>query len=485
MKAHHNILVTGATGYIGGRLVQSLLNSGYTVRVMVRDPDRLQGRSWRDRVDIVKGDVFKPNTLSDAMQGTTAAYYLIHSMSTSDDFHQRDLIAANNFGSAAKVSGVKRIIYLGGLGDPDSNLSEHLKSRQDTGRALAATGVSLTEFRAAIIVGSGSISFEMIRYLTERIPIMICPRWVFTRVQPIAINDVLVYLSSALEVPDSCGKVIEIGGAEVITYGDMMMGYAKERGLKRVLVPVPVLTPSLSSYWVHWMTPVPASITRPLILGLRNEVIVRDNSAEQIFPNIQPVDYSTGVKRALTSLDMGDVETRWTDALVSSQGDQTPLMMKTQEGMIIVRRQEEFNANQEKVFNTFIRLGGEQGWLYFDSAWKMLGVIDRLIGGVGFRRGRRDPVEVRGGDAIDFWRVEAIEPLEKMRLRAEMKLPGDAWLQFEVKPLQNNTSQLIQTTFFAPKGLFGFLYWYGLFPMHSLIFSGMLRKLKELAEISE
>jgi uncharacterized protein YbjT (DUF2867 family) len=335
---------------------------------MVRDPDRLQGRSWSNRVDIIMGDVFKPETLSDAMHGTTAAYYLIHSMSSSDDFHQRDLIAAKNFGNAAKVSGVNRIIYLGGLGDPNSNLSEHLKSRQDTGRALAASGVSLTEFRAAIIVGSGSISFEMIRYLTERIPIMICPRWVFTRVQPLAINDVLAYLTTALEVPDSSGKVIEIGGAEVITYGDMMMGYAKERGLKRILVPVPVLTPSLSSYWVHWMTPVPASITRPLILGLRNEVIVRDNSAEKIFPNIQPVDYLTAVRHALASLDLGKVETRWTDALVSSQGNQTSLVMKTQEGMIIARRQEEVYANQEKVFNAFTRIGGEQGWLYFNWA---------------------------------------------------------------------------------------------------------------------
>lgn len=485
MAAHNKILVTGATGYIGGRLVQSLLEYGYEVRVLVRDAARLQGRSWIDQVNIFQGDVFKPESLSAAMNGTSANYYLIHSMSGSDDFHQRDLIAANNFGKAAKDSGVERILYLGGLGDPDTNLSEHLKSRQDSGRALAEAGVSVTEFRAAIIVGSGSISFEMIRYLTERIPIMVCPRWVFTRVQPIAINDVLAYLTGALEVPESSGKVIEIGGAEVITYGDMMMGYARERGLKRILIPVPVLTPRLSSYWVHWMTPVPASITRPLILGLRNEVVVRDNAAKLLFPKIQPADYSTAVRRALASLDMGEVETRWTDALASSVGDQTPVIMKTQEGMIIVRRMEEVHAAQEKVFNTFTRLGGEQGWLYFDSAWKMLGVIDRLVGGVGFRRGRRHPVEVRAGDAIDFWRVETIEPMKLMRLRAEMKVPGNAWLQFEVKSHQKNTSQLIQTTFFAPKGLFGFIYWYGLYPMHSVIFSGLLRKLKELAEIAK
>ncbi len=485
MTANKEILVTGATGYIGGRLVQSLLDSGYQVRVLVRDAARLQGRSWVEQVTIFQGDVFKPETLSIAMDGTSANYYLIHSMSGSGDFHQRDLIAANNFGRAAKETGVERILYLGGLGDPDTNLSEHLKSRQDSGRALAEAGVSVTEFRAAIIVGSGSISFEMIRYLTERIPIMICPRWVFTRVQPIAIEDVLAYLIGALEVPASSGKVIEIGGAEVITYGDMMMGYAKERGLKRVLISVPVLTPRLSSYWVHWMTPVPASITRPLILGLRNEVVVRDNAAKILFPDISPVDYSTAVRRALAKLDMGEVETRWTDALASSVGDQTPMIMKTQEGMIIVRRMEVVNATQEKVFNTFARLGGEQGWLYFNSAWKMLGMIDRLVGGVGFRRGRRHPVEVRAGDAIDFWRVEVVEPKKLMRLRAEMKLPGNAWLQFEVKPHQKNTSQLIQTTFFAPKGLFGFMYWYGLYPLHSMIFSGLLRKVKELVEVAE
>jgi uncharacterized protein YbjT (DUF2867 family) len=485
LASHNEILVTGATGYIGGRLVQSLLESGYQVRVLVRDAARLQGRSWVDQVNIFQGDVFKPETLSAAMDGTSANYYLIHSMSGSDDFYQRDLIAANNFGKAAKDSGVERILYLGGLGDPDTNLSEHLQSRQDSGRALAEAGVSVTEFRAAVIVGSGSISFEMIRYLTERIPIMICPSWVFTRVQPIAINDVLAYLTGALEVPESSGKIIEIGGAEVITYGDMMMGYARERGLKRTLIPVPVLTPRLSSYWVHWMTPVPASITRPLILGLRNEVVVRDNAAKILFPKIQPVDYSTAVRRALANLDMGEVETRWTDALSSSVGEQTPVLMKTQEGMIIVRQMKEVNASQEKVFNTFTRLGGEQGWLYFDSAWKMLGVIDRLVGGVGFRRGRRHPDEVRAGDAIDFWRVELIEPMKFLRLRAEMKVPGNAWLQFEVKPHQKNTSQLIQTTFFAPKGLLGLIYWYGLYPMHSLIFSGLLRNLKELAEVAE
>ena len=289
------ILVTGATGYIGGRLVPRLLDLGYQVRVLVRDPARLQGRPWVEKVEVVQGDVLKPETLDGVMHQISAAYYLIHSMGGSDNFHERDLIAARNFGQVAKLAGVEQIIYLGGLGDPTSNLSVHLASRQATGQALAKAGVPVTEFQAAIIVGSGSVSFEMIRYLTERIPVMICPKWVYTRVQPIAISDVLRYLTGSLEKSESRGKVIQIGGKDVFTYGDMMRGYAEVRGLKRVLIPVPVLTPRLSSYWVHWMTPVSASITRPLVEGLRNEVIVRDQTAREIFPEISPLDYKTSV----------------------------------------------------------------------------------------------------------------------------------------------------------------------------------------------
>ena len=311
---NQKILVTGATGYIGGRLVSLLLTKGYQDRVFVRDISRLQGRFWAKDVDVVQGDVFNLDSLGSAMEDITAAYYLIHSMSGSDDFHEQDLIAARNFGTSAQKAGVEQIIYLGGLGDPESDLSKHLSSRQATGQALSEAGVPVTEFRAAIIVGSGSVSFEMIRYLTERIPIMICPKWVYTRVQPIAIDDVLTYLTAAIQNPDSRGKIIEIGGADVFTYGDMMEGYAEVRGLKRALIPVPVLTPRLSSYWVHWMTPVPASITRPLVEGLRNEVIVRDQVAHEIFPDILPRDYKSAVQEALASLEVGQIETRWTDA---------------------------------------------------------------------------------------------------------------------------------------------------------------------------
>ena len=476
------ILVTGATGYIGGRLVPRLLDLGYQVRVLVRDPARLQGRPWVEKVEVVQGDVLKPETLDGVMHQISAAYYLIHSMGGSDNFHERDLIAARNFGQVAKLAGVEQIIYLGGLGDPTSNLSVHLASRQATGQALAKAGVPVTEFQAAIIVGSGSVSFEMIRYLTERIPVMICPKWVYTRVQPIAISDVLRYLTGSLEKSESRGKVIQIGGKDVFTYGDMMRGYAEVRGLKRVLIPVPVLTPRLSSYWVHWMTPVSASITRPLVEGLRNEVIVRDQTAREIFPEISPLDYKTSVQRALVKLEKGGVDTRWTDAMFSSMGDQSPIVLTTLEGMIFERRLAEVQAPADVVYRTFSRLGGDVGWLYFDWAWRLRGALDRLLGGVGLRRGRRDPEDIRVGDALDFWRVEAVEQGKLLRLRAEMKVPGKAWLQFEVHPMENGKSQLNQTAFFAPKGLFGLLYWYILYPIHGLIFSGMIKELKELAE---
>jgi len=462
--------------------VPYLLRLGYPVRVLVRDKNRLHGRNWVDEVEVVEGDVLHPESLDHAMDGVEAAFYLIHSMSGGDDFHRRDLIAAKNFGESAKNAGVNLIIYLGGLGNPKSDLSEHLQSRQDTGRALAQSGVPVTEFRAAIIVGAGSISFEMIRYLTERIPLLISPRWVFTSVQPIAISDVLKYLTKALETPESKGKVIEIGGADILNYGDMFMQYARVRGLKRTLIPVPLLSPRLSSYWVHWMTPVPANITRPLVEGLRNEVIVQDDSALKIFPEINPIDYETAIKKALTGLETGKLETSWTDSLASSMGDQPPVVLKTHEGLIIERRQSVANATTESVYQAFAGLGGKQGWLYMEWAWKIRGAVDRLLGGVGLRRGRRDENEVRVGDAFDFYRVEEVKPGEMLRLRAEMKLPGAAWMQFETKSLDSKQSLLIQTAFFAPKGLMGLLYWYALYPIHSLVFSGLIRELKKLAE---
>ncbi len=477
------VLVTGATGYIGGRLAPALIENGYQVRCLVRDPSRLHGRSWSAKADIVKGDVLSPETLSDAMHGVEVAYYLVHSMSGGKGFRERDLIAARNFSAAAQQAGVKRIIYLGGLGDPQTDLSAHLRSRQQTGEALRESDVPVTEFRAGVIVGTGSISFEMIRYLTERLPVMVCPRWVYTRTQPIAIQDMLDYLIAALETPESIGKIIEIGGSDVVTYAEMMTGYARARGLKRWLVPVPVLTPRLSSYWVHLVTPIPAAIAQPLIAGLHNEVVVRDHSARCIFPTIQPITYQEAVQAALDSLEAAQVETTWNDALTTSQNDPTPVLLTTQDGMILEQRQLLLSLPSEAIFRAFVGLGGKHGWLYWNWAWEIRGMVDRLIGGVGLRRGRRDPEGVRVGDAVDFWRVEAVEPNQSLRLRAEMKLPGRAWLQFQVRPHSNGQTLLQQTAFFAPKGLFGLLYWYALYSIHQLMFSGLIQRIAERAKL--
>ena len=470
------VLVTGATGYIGGRLAPRLLEDGWSVRCLVRDPGRLDGRPWTGRAEIVQGDVLRPETLTEALRGVRFAYFLVHGMAGGPDFHERDQAAAANFGAAARVAGVEHVIYLGGLGDPDTDLSHHLRSRQETGEALRAAGVPVTEFRAWVIVGSGSLSFEMIRYLTERVPIMVCPRWVHTRIQPIAIRNVLDYLIAILDRPEAWGRVIEIGGEDVRTYAEMLTVYARVRGLRRWLISVPVLTPRLSSFWVHLVTPVPATIARPLVEGLRNDAVVRDGAARQLFPEIRPVDYAEAVRLALQRFDAGDVETRWSDALATSQRDATPVVLTDHEGTIQEQRQIVVPATPHAVFRSFSGIGGDVGWLYWNWSWRLRGIMDRLVGGVGLRRGRRDPDDVRVGDALDFWRVEAVEPDHLLRLRAEMKVPGLAWLQFKVAPHASGGSLLTQTAFFAPKGLAGLLYWYVLYPVHSYIFSGLVRQ---------
>ena len=475
------ILVTGATGYIGGRLIPRLLELGYRVRCLVRDPVRLQGRSWQADVEIVAGDVLQPESLAPAMQGVSAAYYLVHSLAGGSDFHQRDLTAAGHFGAAARAAGIERIIFLGGLAEAASGLSEHLRSRQQTGDSLRSAGVPVTEFRAGVIVGSGSLSFEMIRYLTERVPVMICPRWVYTRTQPIGIRDVLEYLAAALAVPESSGQVIEIGGADVVTYGEMMTIYAEVRGLKRWMVPVPVLTPRLSSYWVNLVTPIPAAIARPLVEGLRNESIVHDPSALRLFPHIQPAGYRATVERAIARLEVHAIETAWSDALSTSQGDVAPVTLTTREGMIVEQRQCIVPAPPADVYTILIGIGGKRGWFYMNWAWAIRGFIDQMMGGVGLRRGRRDPDKLRVGDALDFWRVEAVEPGHLLRLRAEMKVPGKAWLQLQVNPHDNNQARLSQTAYFAPRGLLGWLYWYALYPFHALIFSGLINQIARRA----
>lgn len=473
------ILVTGATGYIGGRLVPRLLKKGQRVRCVVRDPSRLQGRPWHNEVEIVAGNVLEPASLRSALAGVSVAYYLIHSMSAGAQFEERDLVAARNFSAAAEAAGVERIIYLGGLAESSATLSDHLRSRQQTGEALREGKVPVTEFRAGVIVGSNSLSFEMIRYLTERVPVMICPRWVYTRTQPIGIRDVLEYLVESLSVPESAGRIVEIGGADVITYGEMMTIYAEVRGLKRWLVPVPFLTPRLSSLWVNLVTPIPAAIARPLVEGLRNENVVTDSAARELFPKIAPAGYRKSVERALDQLKASTVESAWSDALSTSQGDVAPVTLASEEGLLIEHRQRVVAASAQQVFRVFTQVGGKRGWLYMNGAWKLRGFADRLIGGVGLRRGRRDPDRLRVGDALDFWRVEAVEQDRLLRLRAEMKVPGMAWLQFKATPRADGKTLLEQTAFFAPKGLAGIVYWYALYPIHRVIFSGLIDRVGE------
>lgn len=476
------VLITGATGYIGGRLVPRLLEEGYTLRVMVRDATRLQGRSWVNRVEIAEGDPLKPETLPGALQGVDVAYYFIHSLYGGADFHVRDMKAARNFGAATKAAGSNRIIYLGGLGDPEAELSEHLRSRQLTAKSLSEGGVPVTHFRAAIIIGSGSASFEMIRYMTERVPFMICPKWVFSCIQPIAIDDVMSYLAEALKVPESAGRTIDIGGSDIITYADTFRGYAKVRGLRRMIIPVPVLTPRLSSHWVHWVTPMSARIAKPLIEGLKNDVVVQGDVSKTLFPDIHPISYEEAVRRALQSIRSGRIESTWSDALCTSCVDEPPAALTDQEGVITKRIQRIIEAPAEAVYTIVTGLGGKRGWLHSNWAWWLRGLLDRFFGGVGLRRGRRHPGELRTGDVVDFWRVEELEPNRLLRLRSELKFPGRLWLQFEIHPGDTNSSTLVQTFNYVPKGFPGFLYWYLLLPLHNVILSGLATQIKKTAE---
>ncbi len=471
------VLVTGSTGYIGGRLVRRLLDRGYAVRCLVRDRDRLRGRRWENLVDVTVGDALEYDTLAAALERIDIAYYLIHSLASGQDFARRDRMAAENFGRAAASCDVKRIIYLGGIRPKGARQSKHLESRIETGQYLSQAGVPVTEFRAAVVVGSGSLSFELIRYLTERVPVMVCPRWVKTRTQPIAIRTVLEYLLAAPEKPESTGRVIEIGGREILTYEEMFRSYAKVRGLKRLIINVPVLSPRLSSLWVGLVTPISTTIARPLIEGLDNEVVVTDDAARTLF-DVEPLTYEMAVRRALRRFDQDQVETSWHGAYSSSvpkNGELEKLMVT--EGMIQEVRQRDLDVEDRDAFSVIRSLGGEKGWLYANGLWKLRGLLDQLVGGVGLRRGRRSPTEVRVGDAIDFWRVEEVQTDRLLRLRAEMKVPGEAWLQFEVLPLETTGVRVVQSAYFEPKGLWGLMYWYALYPVHKVIFRGMMREL--------
>ena len=482
MSTQKLILVTGATGYVGGRLVPKLLEAGYHVRCLVRDPARLQGRAWLNKVEVVTGDALSPKGLAEAMQNVSVAYYLIHGMQGGKINAERDLQVARNFAQAAEDAGIERIIYLGELVDPTANLSPYLRARHETGYLLRYGKVPVTEFRAGMIVGSGSVLFEMIRYLTEREPVLICPAWYFSQAQPIAIRDVLSYLVSTLKTPDSFGRVIEIGGPTRLTYADMLLEYAKERGLKRWLIRTPVYAPRLSAYWVHLVTPIHWRVIAPLIEGLRAKLIVRDDAAKKIFPRIKPIDFQTATHLALGRIQRDNVETSWSDALVTVMGDFKPYQFMVEEGMFIERMQVLLGTKREAVFRAYTGIGGERGWLYMNWAWALRGWMDKIIGGVGLRRGRRHPDEVRAGESLDFWRVETVEKNTRMRLRAEMKVPGKAWLEFESVP-QDGKTLLTATAYFAPHGLSGLLYWYAMWPFHKFIFAGLTRGLASRAKV--
>jgi uncharacterized protein YbjT (DUF2867 family)/ligand-binding SRPBCC domain-containing protein len=447
------VLLTGATGYIGGRLLRVLEEGGCAVRCLARQPERVAAE--RATTEVVAGDCLDEASLDAAMQGVDQAFYLVHSMTSGPGFAARDREAAANFGRAARRAGVRRIIYLGGLADDADSLSTHLKSRVETGEALRASGVPVVEFRASIVIGAGSLSFEMIRALVERLPVMICPRWVDSRTQPIAIDDVLAYLRAALDLPQGREGVFEIGGPEVVSYGNMMREYAKLRGLRRVLLPVPVLTPRLSGLWLGLVTPAQARVGRALVEGLRNSTVVRSRAAIETFA-IRPRTLREAFVRAI-------------DADGAAQ-------FKIDSRLAVV------DAPPAQAFVPIRRIGGGTGWYFADALWRLRGWIDVGLGGAGMSRTRRDPDNCTVGDVIDGWRVEAYEPDRLLRLSAGLKLPGRGWLEFRVNPLDGGARSLIrQTATFDPKGIAGRLYWYGVLPLHALVFRGLLRRIAQRA----
>jgi uncharacterized protein YbjT (DUF2867 family) len=476
------VLVTGATGYVGGRLVPRLLEAGYLVRCAARSAPKLAARPWASdpRVEVAEVDLADEDAATAAMRGCAAAYYLVHSMvATGASYAALDRGLAERFAAAAARAGVQRIVYLGGLGERGQGLSEHLSSRREVEAVLAAGPVPVTVLRAAMIIGAGSASFEILRYLVERLPVMVTPRWVKTRAQPIAIGNVLTYLVACLATPETVGRTLDIGGPDVVTYLDLMRIMAEERGLRpRLVLPVPVLTPRLSSLWIQLVTPLSHRIARPLAEGLRNPVVCRDDAAARLMPQ-RLLGVREAIRSALEQVARHEIETGWSDAgPIPGDPDWAGGTVLTD------RRAVEVAASEDEVFAALSCIGGETGWYGLAWLWRLRGALDRLVGGPGLRRGRRDARRVAFGDAIDFWRVTGVEPRGRLALRSEMRLPGEALLEFRIEPIPGRAghSRLVQTARFLPRGLAGLAYWYAVWPLHNAVFGRMLAGIARAAE---
>jgi len=481
------VLVTGVTGYVGGRLVPELLAAGYRVRALVRHPERLRDRPWHDDLEMVTGDADDPQAVARAMDGVQVAYYLIHALDTGRRFESTDRHTALVFGKVARESGVGRIVYLGGLYPEGEDLSPHLDSRREVGEILLACGVPTTVLRAAVVLGSGSASFEMLRHLTERLPVMITPRWVNTRIQPIAIRDVLRYLVGSAAMPPEVNRAFDIGGPDVVTYSGMMRRYAKVAGLaRRIILPVNVLTPGLSSHWVGVVTPVPSSLARPLVESLVHEVVCKEKDIAAYVPDPDAglLGVDDAIRLALQRIGDGDVATRWASASTpGAPSDPMPSDPDWAGGSVYLdERSSQVAASASALWSVIVGIGGRNGWYSWALAWQVRGWMDRFSGGPGLRRGRRDPYALRIGDTVDWWRVEDVETEKLLRLRAEMRLPGLAWLDLMVEQDASGDTVFRQRAYFHPRGLAGRLYWWGVSPFHGIVFGGMQRNIARAAE---
>ena len=480
-------LVTGATGYVGGRLVPQLLDAGHDVRVLVRDEGKARAHEWADRVEISEGDALEPDDVRRALQGVDVLYYLLHSIGSGDDFAETERRIAQSFADEAAAAGVRRIVYLGGMDPEGEQLSEHLASRKRVGDVLLASGVPTAVLQAGIVIGSGSASFEMLRYLTERLPVMVTPKWVHTRIQPIAIRDVLRYLVGSADLPADVNRRFDIGGPDVLTYFEMMQRYAAVAGLpRRRVLPVPIMSPGLSSHWVGIITPVPAGIARPLVESLKNTVVAAEKDIARYVPDPEEglIGFDRAVELALTKIQNLDVPTRWSSATTAgAPSEPLPSDPDWAGGSLYTDdRTREVDASPESLWTIIEGIGGRNGWYSWALAWWVRGLLDRMVGGPGLRRGRRNDKDLVVGDALDFWRVEATDDRSFLRLRAEMRVPGLAWLELQVGSTEGGTTTFHHRALFHPRGLFGHLYWWSVYPFHGIIFGSMQRNIAKAAE---